>query len=364
MSTKSNKIVDAKFWGKEPNLSNEYEQIDLVKAYNWYNAICDSSDSKKYTIAYLKSIEFDENIIDQLSSVDPWYSLNVGWNCRILSNDGHLSDDILDRMWNKINNLAAEAKNRLEKELLLEKQKNGSTPRDSTLEKTYDIITDLENELDRLYVESNNNKIVFKAGEWFKTRGVKPSQAKHITRYFEPIYEEFLGAIEGKDAQLKEGYSRWKKPVLKAHLDILSDIISQSETIKVVRKPRKKKVKTPAQIVKNLKYKVSDDECKLTSINPAGIVGCSQLWVFNTKYRTLTVYNATEKTGLTVAGTSLLGFDEKTSITKKLRKPNEQIKALMDAGKVTLRKFMPDIKSVAKLATGRLNNDVILLRVT
>jgi hypothetical protein len=364
MSTKSNKIVDAKFWGAEPNLSGEYEQIDLVKAYNWYNAIFDSADSKKFTIEYLKSIKFDKDNVDQLSSVDPWYSLNVGWNCRILSNGGHLSSDILDRMWQKINNLASAAKAKAQKELSLEKQKSETKPRDTSLEKTYDIITDLENELDRLYAESNNNKIIFKASEWFKTRGVKPAQAKHISRYFEPIYEEFLGAIEGKDAQLKEGYSRWKKPTLRSHLEILSDIIAQSETIKIVRKPRKKKVKPPAQIVKSLKYKVSDDEYKLTSIKPTDIVGCNQLWVFNSKYRTLAVYNASEKSGLTIKGTSLLGFDEKTSVTKKLRKPKEQIQSLLDSGKVSLRKYMSDIKSVAKLATGRINNDVILLRVT
>jgi hypothetical protein len=67
--------------------------------------------------------------------------------------------------------------------------------------------------------------------------------------------------------------------------------------------------------------------------------------------------------GLSIKGSTLTGFDEKTSIIKKLRKPTEQLNKLMQGGKIVLRKFMDEIKCKPKEATGRINNEVVLLRV-
>jgi hypothetical protein len=50
-------------------------------------------------------------------------------------------------------------------------------------------------------------------------------------------------------------------------------------------------------------------------------------------------------------------------MSKGLRKPDVTIKALFGAGKVSLRKFMDDIKTVESKPNGRINQDTILLRV-
>jgi len=63
-----------------------------------------------------------------------------------------------------------------------------------------------------------------------------------------------------------------------------------------------------------------------------------------------------------VKGTTLIGFDVERSLTKRLRKPDITIQSLLGAGKVTLRKFMEEIKSVESKANSRLNTDTILLR--
>jgi hypothetical protein len=67
--------------------------------------------------------------------------------------------------------------------------------------------------------------------------------------------------------------------------------------------------------------------------------------------------------GIGVKGSTLTGFDEKTSIVKKLRKPNEQLKKLLEGGKIVLRKFMSEIKCKEKEANGRINKDTILVRI-
>jgi hypothetical protein len=63
-----------------------------------------------------------------------------------------------------------------------------------------------------------------------------------------------------------------------------------------------------------------------------------------------------------VKGSSIIGYDENTSITKKLRKPEQTLTILQVGSKVVLRKLMDNIKCKPKAANGRLNTEVILLR--
>jgi hypothetical protein len=196
---------------------------------------------------------------------------------------------------------------------------------------------------------------------------VKPAIAQRIADYYKPLYSEVYDALNGKDAQLKEGYSHWTKPKLRAYVEFIKSIVSAAETratiVKATRKPRKKKEKSPVQLVAKLKFKEKDETYNVVSIDPKQIIGCNQLWVFNTKYRTLAVYNAMGPAGLNVKGSTVTGWDEKTSTVKTLRKPTEQLNKLKDGGKIVLRKFMDEIKCKPKTATGRINNEVVLVRI-
>ena len=130
------------------------------------------------------------------------------------------------------------------------------------------------------------------------------------------------------------------------------------------RKPRKAKAKAATKQVAKVTYMKSyaGDGLSLTSIDPTHIVGASQVWLYNTKTRNLTELNAAEATGFTVKGTTVQGLDERTSVTKKLRKPNEVLPSVLDGGKVALRKLMGPIRTKPGHLSGRLNTDTIILR--
>ena len=66
---------------------------------------------------------------------------------------------------------------------------------------------------------------------------------------------------------------------------------------------------------------------------------------------------------LGVKGTSIIGYKESDSVQKTLRKPLEQLNEFKASGKVALRKFLDDIKAVDIKLNGRINEDVILLKV-
>ena len=125
----------------------------------------------------------------------------------------------------------------------------------------------------------------------------------------------------------------------------------------------KKKVKPASVLVAKMKYRPDWADLNINSIDPKGIIGASQLWVINAKTRNLSVYHAVDSNGLSVRGSTITGFEEATSITKKVRKPREVLPQVLTLAKVPLRQVMKDLKTAETKANGRINADTILLRV-
>jgi hypothetical protein len=132
---------------------------------------------------------------------------------------------------------------------------------------------------------------------------------------------------------------------------------------KAIRKPRKKKIKPPSVLVSKLKYRPEWLELGVTSIDPKGIIGASQLWVINAKTRNMSVYHALDRGGLSVRGSTITGYEEATSITKKVRKPEVVLPSVLTLAKVPLRQVMKDLTTTESKANGRINADMLLLRV-
>ena len=131
----------------------------------------------------------------------------------------------------------------------------------------------------------------------------------------------------------------------------------------VLRKPRKKKVKPAHVLVSKLQFLAEYLELNIKSVDPKGIINASQLWSYNVKTRNLSVYHAMDSDGLSIRGTTVTGFDEASSITKKVRKPENLLQQVLNEGKVGLRGIMKSLTTVEQRANGRINKDTILLRV-
>ena len=383
------KFSDEKYLGTEPDLRGEVSNAQVINAYNWYNYFYDGDQAKSWIIEYLKEFyKTEKELIKNVNRIDANYCRTSGWNCRILLLGGDLPQELQDRNITRIRALVSRAnigcstsssgnedtgkEEGSTKEVSREEVNTNPSGasrvsivvsiQERIANRANDLIADLEVLLDAYY----RNGRQFKMADWIIKNNVKPQIAQRIAAYYKPLYSEAFDALNGNDEQLKEGYSHYKKAQLKAYVEFLRSIVSCAETTATIvkaRKPRKKKEKPVSVIVSKLKYKAKDDELNLVSVDPKQIVGCNQLWVFNTKYRTLAVYNAMGPAGLNVKGSTVIGFDEKTSIVKKLRKPTEQLKKLMDGGKIILRKYMDEVKCKPKEATGRINNETVLLRI-
>jgi len=208
----------------------------------------------------------------------------------------------------------------------------------------------------------------FKVLNVLKGKKAKAGHARVIRDFYAGDLAELELLASGKaDEQLKEGYSNRSRKHIKKLIDFLKEVNEACgmlmQEAKVTRKPRAKKPTDKAKAVSRLKYKKTDEPLKLVSIDPQDIIGAKELWTYNTKYRKLGKYVAADFSDLGVKGATITGYDEIKSVQKTLRKPEEQLKAFKAAGKVVLRKFLDEINSVDAKMNGRINEEIILLKV-
>ena len=168
-------------------------------------------------------------------------------------------------------------------------------------------------------------------------------------------------------AQLQEGYSHLGKLQIRSLQKFLekavADCASYVQVKKADRQPRPAKQKTPAQLVRKFKYLKKFEELDLTSVSPEKMVHGSEAWLYNTKTRKL-IYVIADETIKTynIKNNSVIGFDPNKSVQKTLRKPSEQLKELMNAGKPNNRKQFANIKATEIKYNGRGNEHVVILK--
>jgi hypothetical protein len=235
-------------------------------------------------------------------------------------------------------------------------------------EASSNIIAEIEDQVDK-FIEDPKAFKKFDSVKFFRSMQVNQAHARHIRSYYEGILGEYLmlqKPASEQDEQLREGYSHLDKADIKKAVELFQGIVGACDLIaaesKASRKTRSPKPKSAEKLVAKMKYCKSDEKYKVASINPADIIGCNELWIFNTKTRKIGKYIAEEHQTLQVKGTTLQFFNEKESIAKTLRKPEQQLAEFNRSGKVQLRKFLPNIKGVETKLNGRFNNDTVILK--
>lgn len=227
---------------------------------------------------------------------------------------------------------------------------------------------EIEDAIEAFYTDPESfDPKTFKVLNLLKGKDAKAAHARIIRDFYSRNLAELEEVPGTTDEDLKEAYSFLSKAQLKKITAFYQEIVSACgmlmQEAKVNKKPRAKKPTDKAKVVAKLKYAKSNEQTKLVSVNPVDIIGAQELWVYNTKSRKLGKYVAAEFSELSVKGTSIVNYNESLSVQKTLRKPLEQLNEFKSAGKVQLRKFLDDIKAVDIKLNGRINEDVILLKV-
>jgi hypothetical protein len=188
------------------------------------------------------------------------------------------------------------------------------------------------------------------------------------------IAENFIGrdeevrlAYNKEDEQMVEGYDFMSRPQLKKYLSFLEDICNKpneyASVIKTIKRPRKKKKKTPGQITKKVQFCAESKEHGVKSIEPRDIVGANKLVVFNEKNRMFSIYYASSMAEeFSVKGTTLIGFDKEKSTQRKLRKPKDMLKDINSVGIRAISAKYKGLTTTESVPNGRLNKNTVLIK--
>lgn len=354
------RITDANefFSGFEPKFNIELSLSQLSRALNWYSQNRVRKDAEKYARDYLKK-KHKLDITDPLDGDVATF----GFICRIVSNGATLPEK--NQIWfeNKIAQLKKSSKKQKVQAVVVE-EKTGPSIQERLADKIAEIAGDLEGTIDD-YILSGFERTPSPYGVLHGR--AKAMHANRLIEIFKKRRIEFDEVLHTKDSDLKEGYSNFTKPQLKKLIAYCDQIIADcmkiaGESIKT-RKPRKRKVKSPDELVAKVNYCKEFAELKLTSIAPKDIIGAMQLWVYNTKTRKLGCYHAEDIGGFSIKGSTLLNYNESKSVMKKLRKPEQMLPEVIKGGKVFLRNVIDNVRAVESPLSGRINGDTILLRV-
>lgn len=205
---------------------------------------------------------------------------------------------------------------------------------------------------------------MFKA---FKIHNIPNSAIAHVLPFIQREFDEYEAVYDKSDKQLVEAYSHLSRKELKHRLDqykgMIDDLARLRDVKKATRQPRVKKPKAIDKQIAKVQYKKEDNDFKLVSINPVKIVGAFRLYVFNTKYKSLTELVTEDANGFEISGTSIKNFDPNLSRSVKLRKPEEFLKIVLSKTPKQIDAEWKNLTTKTTAANGRLNADTVLLKV-
>jgi hypothetical protein len=367
-------FADEKYTGREPVWDTEralkmsQEEFDhfLRKSLFYYNYFFSTKDLKKYVVNWMKDHYTKEQVSRFIRTKDSALPITVCSLIKATTQGMPLRERELNYVKDRIFEVLGSA---VEEEPVVEQTTVApnavKTIQDRLNEKTSEHIAHFEG----LYDEVVGGAAVDpKAYDYFVTNNVPQGQLSKFENYVDTQRMYLTAAMDRMDEQFVEAYRHYKAADYKRHLaffESMQTAIDQYRQVKkATKKARVKRAPNKEKVVGKLKYMKEEKTLKLVSINPVDIIGAQELWCYNTKTRKLYKYIADSMTGpLGIKGTSLTGFNTTTSVGKTLRKPEEKLKEFFKASKVQLRKFLEEIKATETVGNGRINADMILLRI-
>lgn len=226
------------------------------------------------------------------------------------------------------------------------------------------IMVDLD-ELEDAWISGEKAEI--ELYELMKKHELKGAAVPFIMPVLEGWLLDYSDAYNKTCEQAVEGYSHLTRRELKRRITTIEKMIADLESFKAAQKaqraPRVKKPKAADKQVAKVKYKKEDNEFKLASISPIQIVGANKLYVFNTKYKQLTIYSTDAVNGFEISGTTIKNFYPDDSIKITLRKPADVLPDVLKKSPNQINKIIQSLTTKPSVPNGRLNEDTILLRV-
>lgn len=365
------KSADTKYTGSEPEWRTQptsEERLSVIgRAFTWYNYHYGKKEAKDMLCQYLELAHRPKDAKAMRSVPDGLIRVTPAWACRMSLMGLQLTEHeqcIVDEQISQMLKSKQEIKE--SKPDSEEPAVTRPTIQDHLRERVGECAGELEGMFDDFIVAGAKMSADFKPILLMRQMNISPNMVGDITKVWELRMAEFNEVLAGEDADLVEGYSHLSKNQLKQCVKfcetVINDCGSYVQLKKVERKPRAKKAVSPEKLTRKFKFMKEFDELKLKSEPVTKLVNASEAWLYDTAKRKLIHVVSDSHIGtFTVKGSAIVGFDTVNTVQKTLRKPAEQIKAVIGGGKPAARKAFSEIKATETKYNGRGNDNLIIL---
>lgn len=228
------------------------------------------------------------------------------------------------------------------------------------------VLVRLEEMLDEWIINPTTKISKINVGSLLKNVNAPISSLGIVVNWIEKQRAELIEARDKTCPDSVEGYSYLNKPAIKKRIALLDEMLNDVEIYKsrkkASQKPRKTKEKSVDKLVAKMNYLKSSPDYGVASINPIKIIGSTKVYLFNEKYRKLTVLSTTDLFGLTVKGTTIRDYDEKNSFSLKIRKPEEILPIIVSKTERQITNVLKKLTTKKTSANGRVNDNTIILK--
>ena len=177
------------------------------------------------------------------------------------------------------------------------------------------------------------------------------------------VIKEVEGALDG-DEILSEAYAHFRKPELREFKSLLDRFVSDVQQYKESKKiTRRKKLKTPEQLVKGLHLQeepVIIEGKKYIPVPTEEIIDAKSIFLFNVTTHDLLFFSGQS---LTCKGAKVLGYDNEPSGLKKSKKVIETLEKVMSSTACNCRNVFELLPNKKRPVPRTVSPNYLLLKV-
>jgi hypothetical protein len=361
--------ADTNILGTEPTWQvqpTEHRTSRLSKAFSWYNYFYGKKDARDMIVNYLEAHDRKVDVRLLKGIPDSAIRLTTGWLCRMSMVGLELHDTEQLKLQNQLREILDSKQNEVT-EVTEEPAVNRPSIQDRLREKVSECNGELDGMFDEFMLSGAKMTVDFKPVTIMRGLNVAPQMISQILDNWKRKLSEFEAVVEGKDAQLVEAYSHLSKiqlrNVVKFCEAVINDCGAYVQIKKVERKPRKVRAVPPEKRAAKFKMQAEFAELKLKSQPAASLVDKTEAWLYDSKKRKLIHLVAdSHAQSFTVKNNSIIGFSIVETVQKTLRKPAEQLKGIVGAGKPAARKAFKDINATETAWNARGTENLVILK--
>jgi hypothetical protein len=360
---------DTKYTGLEPTWRvqpTDDRTSQLSAAFSWYNYFYGKKDAREMLVAYLEHNGRKADVRALKGVPDSAVRLTTAWLCRMSMVGLELTDTETVRLEGYIQEILTAREPEV---VVAEVAPVVAKPniQDRLREKVSECAGELDGMFDEFVTAGAKMSADYKPIMVIRGLNVAPQMISDIANLWKHKLAEFETVIEGKDAQLVEGYSYLSKiqmrNLVKFCEAVINDCGAYVQIKKVERKPRKVKSVPPEKRAAKFKVMMEFAELKLKGLPAASLVDKAEAWLYDTKKRKLIHLVADSHTqAFTVKSNSIIGFSTIETMQKTVRKPADVVKAVQAAGKPAARKIYKDLTTTETPFNGRGTENLVILK--